>query len=146
MPKVSSSKADLLKKWIKNAKHLSTDGTVVYCNSCSKQVSSNQKFQIDQHLATAVHKEMEKRFNGKMQQTFVSTALCGSSQQNQDSKNEFYFDLCNSMVQSNIPWNNLEQPAFRKFLEKYCNRHIPNESTLRNNYLKKFYQNHRKGD
>ncbi|CAH1965528.1 unnamed protein product [Acanthoscelides obtectus] len=40
---------------------------------------------------------MEKRFNGKVQQTFVSTALCGSSQQNQDSKNEFYFDLCNSM-------------------------------------------------
>ncbi|CAH1995588.1 unnamed protein product [Acanthoscelides obtectus] len=73
MPKVSSSKADLLNKWIKNAKHLSTDGTVVYYNACSKQVSSNQKFQIDQHLATAIHKEMEKRFNGKVQQTFVST-------------------------------------------------------------------------
>ncbi|CAH1959532.1 unnamed protein product [Acanthoscelides obtectus] len=73
MPKVSSSKADLLNKWIKNAKHLSTDGTVVYYNACSKQVSSNQKFQIDQHLATAIHKEMEKQFNGKVQQTFVST-------------------------------------------------------------------------
>ncbi|CAH2008544.1 unnamed protein product [Acanthoscelides obtectus] len=41
MPKVSSSKADLLKKWIKNAKHLSTNGTVVYCNACSKQVYLN---------------------------------------------------------------------------------------------------------
>ncbi|CAH2000134.1 unnamed protein product [Acanthoscelides obtectus] len=138
MPKVSSSKADLLKKWINNAKHLSTDGTVVYCNACSKQVSSNQKFQIDQHLATAIHKEMESRFNGKVQQTFGSTALCGSSQQNEDSKNEFYFDLSNSMAQSNIPWNKLEQPAFRKVLEKYCNRHIPNESILRKSYLKKY--------
>ncbi|CAH1979655.1 unnamed protein product [Acanthoscelides obtectus] len=82
MPKVSSSKADLLKKWINNAKHLSADGTVVYCNACSKQVSSNQKFQIDQHLATAIHKEVEKRFNGKVQQTIVSTALCVSFQQN----------------------------------------------------------------
>ncbi|CAH1984161.1 unnamed protein product [Acanthoscelides obtectus] len=45
-----------------------------------------------------------------------------------------------------IPGNKLEQPAFRKFLEKYCNRHIPNESTLRKNYLKKCYQHHRKGD
>ncbi|CAH1986461.1 unnamed protein product [Acanthoscelides obtectus] len=49
------------------------------------------------------------------------------------------------------PWHNqtyhkLEQPAYRKFLEKYCNRHIPNESTLRKNYLKNRYQNHRKGD
>ncbi|CAH1986350.1 unnamed protein product [Acanthoscelides obtectus] len=50
------------------------------------------------------------------------------------------------MAQSNISWNKLEQPAFRKFLEKYCNRHIPNESTLRRNYLKKCYKNHRKGD
>ncbi|CAH2001029.1 unnamed protein product [Acanthoscelides obtectus] len=81
-----------------------------------------------------------------VQQAFVSTALCGSSQQKQDSKNVFYFDLCNSMAQSNIAWNKLEQPAFRKFFEKYCNRHIPNESTLRKNYLKKCYQNHRKGD
>ncbi|CAH1966063.1 unnamed protein product [Acanthoscelides obtectus] len=70
-----------------------------------KHVSSNQKFQIDQHLATATHKEMEKGFNGKVQQTFVSTALCASSQQNQDSKNEFYFDLCNSIAQSNLPCN-----------------------------------------
>ncbi|CAH1983628.1 unnamed protein product [Acanthoscelides obtectus] len=140
MSKVSSSKPDLLKKWIKNAKHLSTDGTVVYCNACLKHVSSNPKFQIDQHLATAIHKEMAKRFNGKVRQTFVSTALYSSSEQNQDSKNEFYFDLCKPMAQSNIPWNKLEQPTFRKFLEKYCSRHIPNESTLRKNYLKKCYQ------
>ena len=30
MPKVCASKVDLLKKWIKDAKCLSTDGTVVY--------------------------------------------------------------------------------------------------------------------
>lgn len=51
----------------------------------------------------------------------------------------FFFDLWNAMVQSNIPWNKLENPAFREFLEKYCKRHIPNESTLRKNYLGKCY-------
>ena len=45
------------------------------------------------------------------------------------------------MAESNIPWKKLEQPSFRGFLEN-CNRHIPNESTLRKNYLIKCYQEH----
>lgn len=89
-----------------------------------------------------MHKESEKRSTSRSQQSFISNVLSGGSQQTLDVKNEFYFDLCNAMAQSNIPWNKLEQPAFRAFLEKYCNRHIPSESTLRKNYLQNCYQAH----
>ncbi|CAH1979427.1 unnamed protein product [Acanthoscelides obtectus] len=49
-------------------------------------------------------------------------------------KMNFILIYATPWAQSNIPRNKLEQPAFGKFLEKYCNRHIPNESTLRKNY------------
>lgn len=101
-------------------------------------MSSNQKYQIDQHLATNLHKESEKRCVAKLKQSFISSAA--STSQGGDTGNEFFLDLCSAMAQSNIPWHKLEQPSFRAFLEKYCNRHIPNESTLRKNYLNKCYQ------
>ncbi|CAH1972082.1 unnamed protein product [Acanthoscelides obtectus] len=34
----------------------------------------------------------------------------GKCNKHQDSKNEFYFDLCNSMAQSNKPWNKTGVP------------------------------------
>ena len=38
MPKAGSSKSDLLRKRIKVSSYLTTDGKVVFCNACSKQV------------------------------------------------------------------------------------------------------------
>ncbi|KAE9534007.1 hypothetical protein AGLY_008743 [Aphis glycines] len=42
---------------------------------------------------------------------------------------------------SNIPWNKLQIPEFKNFLEKYTGKHIPDESTLRKNYLGPCYDN-----
>jgi hypothetical protein len=44
--------------------------------------------------------------------------------------------LCKALVCSSIPWNKLSNPVLWSFLEKYCViKKIPDESTLRKNYL-----------
>ena len=40
-----------------------------------------------------------------------------------------------ALVAANILWNKLQVAAFKHFLQKYCNSNIPDESTLRKNYL-----------
>ncbi|PSN41463.1 hypothetical protein C0J52_21691, partial [Blattella germanica] len=49
-------------------------------------------------------------------------------------------DLCHALIAANIPWNSLNNPTFRNFLDKYCKHTIPSESTLRKNYLEDCYR------
>ncbi|KAL1446681.1 hypothetical protein WDU94_003651 [Cyamophila willieti] len=54
---------------------------------------------------------------------------------------EFSTDLCETLMASNIPMHKVNNPAFKKFLQKYCVGHnIPDESTLRKNYVPGVYQ------
>lgn len=55
------------------------------------------------------------------------------------TKNMFYIDLCQALVGANIPFYKLKLPAFKTFIEKYTQRIIPDESTLRKNYLNIVY-------
>jgi hypothetical protein len=55
--------------------------------------------------------------------------------------NVFNVDLCAALVVPNIPWNKLQIPEFKNFLEKYTVKHIPDESTLKKNYLGPCYDN-----
>jgi len=43
------------------------------------------------------------------------------------------------MIAANIPWYKLQVPKFKCFLEKYTNKNIPDESTMRKNYLQPCY-------
>ena len=52
----------------------------------------------------------------------------------------FNFDLCSAMSKANIPLNKLTNQYFKIFLEKHCKRQIPDESTLRKNYVTVVYQ------
>jgi len=49
--------------------------------------------------------------------------------------NSFHEELCASLISANIPWYKLQVSQFKTFLEKYTGLHIPDESTLRKNYL-----------
>lgn len=57
-----------------------------------------------------------------------------------EDKQSFLSDLCYAMVASNIPFNKLKFPPFKLFLQKYTKQNIPDESTLRKNYLKKCFE------
>lgn len=44
-----------------------------------------------------------------------------------------------AMIAANVPWYKLQVPQFKSFLEKYFKHNIPDESTLRKNYLNVCY-------
>lgn len=106
-----------------------TDGKILFCKICSVKVASEKKCTITQHLSRDIHVkglEMNKAKNTKYKnQAFFTDTLT----------NSFNKNLCFAMLSSNIPLAKRKQPNFRNFLEKYMNRQIPEESTIRKNYV-----------
>uniref|UniRef100_A0A2S2PVX4 DUF659 domain-containing protein n=1 Tax=Sipha flava TaxID=143950 RepID=A0A2S2PVX4_9HEMI len=140
MPKSRSNIQILIKQWIalyNKTDHtiFTTDGSVVFCQLCDKKIVCTKKFQIQQHVDTALHKSaLNRKANDNKQQFFVLDAKPKSG-------NIFNEDFCSALIVANIPWNKLQIPEFKNFLEKYTGKHIPDESILRKNYLGPCYNN-----
>ena len=106
-----------------------TDGEIVLCRACNKQIGCSMKSQLQQHICTDAHAK------NKAMQSSKKQMLLTQMQKTPNSTNEFFRDMCSAMVAANIPWYKLEVPEYRAFLQKYCGQQIPDESTLRKNYL-----------
>lgn len=74
-----------------------------------------------QHISTKTHK------------------ASGPESEGTDSETTFKQDLCNALISANIPFKTLNNPGFKSFLKKYIDENIPDESTLRKNYLSRAY-------
>lgn len=48
--------------------------------------------------------------------------------------------MCNALVSANIPLTKLKNPIFKNFLEKYSNKKVPDESTLRKKYVNMVFE------
>lgn len=114
------------------------DGNVFYYRFCEKNISCEKKFQIDQHVKTNLHiAGLQKK--GPRQQ-LITVASSSDSILKGKQKNGFNMDLCEALLASNVPLHKLTNPAFKDFLRKYClNQNIPDESTLRKNYVPAIY-------
>jgi hypothetical protein len=75
--------------------------------------TAQEKNYLSQHVQTTVH----------------LTSL------NPESTDNFCNDLCEAFVAANIPLSKLQNPVLKRFLQKYTNRPVPDESTLRKNYV-----------
>ena len=51
----------------------------------------------------------------------------------------FYEELCEAFVSANIPFHKLNNNVLRGFLQKYTGKSIPDESTVRKNYIERCY-------
>src|SRR5438309_1989155 len=139
MPKVKGKRSQLLNEYVKEYgnKVFSTNGDQIYCNVCETHINVTQKSQMDQHINTNVHKSKLMKFNNKSQ-TFINESMNNLTQLSNENKT-FYKELCHAMVASDIPFNKLNNTVFKEFLNKYTQKHIPDESTLRKNYLIQLY-------
>jgi len=75
-----------------------------------------------------LHKENKQRKTKKIQQFITS---CTST----SSKSTFNNDLCTALTKADIPLRKLDKLNFRQFFEKYTDSKMPDESTLKKNYL-----------
>ncbi|XP_017482701.1 PREDICTED: uncharacterized protein LOC108371609 isoform X2 [Rhagoletis zephyria] len=55
-------------------------------------------------------------------------------------KNVFYADITKMMIACGIPLYKLKSVEFKSFFEKYVQESLPDESTLRKNYVKDCYE------
>lgn len=138
MPKIKTSVSARLRAFVSEFGDdiFSSDGTVLYCKVCEVKVASEKKFTIEQHISRIKHKNgiERKHKNGieyKQSQSFLTTS---------SKKSSFNYDLCQALLSANIPLHKLSNELFRTFLEKYTNKSIPNESTLRKTYVAECYE------
>jgi len=113
----------------------SSDGSVLFCKVCEKAVNFEKRYFVTQHTEGVAHKKvLEKKANAAktpLLKTFISTTKRQSN---------FSYDLCNAFVCAGIPLWKLQNASLRSFFEKYVKQDLPDESTLRKNYLDRAYQ------
>lgn len=118
-------------------KLFTTDGKVLLCRPCNTQITAEKRSQVLQHLKTSKHIEaVEKK--GPVQ-TMLQTTGGGSTPRAVGRQNQFWCDLCSTLLAADIPFYKLSNPVLCQFLEKYTGNLIPHESTLRKNYLPNCY-------
>jgi len=87
-------------------------------------VSTPQRFQVIQDIATAKLKENKERRSGP-QQTFISTSSSGAA-----CESSFNTDLCHELIKADTSFQKLSSQDFKSFLERYSGKKVPDQSTL----------------
>jgi len=142
MPKLDCSKLkSLVKEFQKEG--IVTDGTIVKCQYCDCVLTvtyEHQRYPISQHVSGARHRtNVTRESKATIQsQAFIGPSFAVAKEQSQVNK-QFSLDLTSAFLQSGIPLNKVNTPPLKQFLEKYMHRSVPDESTLRKNYVEPVY-------
>jgi hypothetical protein len=114
--------------------YFSSDGRILFCKLCEVKVTAGKRFNVQQHCDMEKHKNiLSRQTNHQSRQRLLFDNTATPSPSNKTS--EFSKDLCEMMVSANIPLNKVDNEQFKTFLEKYTTYLIPDESTLRKNYV-----------
>lgn len=133
MPKEKSSLVARMRSFVSEfgEQVFSTDGKILFCKPCGIKINCDKRFSVVQHVSTFKHNRSVKRHSDKNE---LSQKLITQSAPT-TKKSTFNFDLCKALLSANIPLKKINNVEFKSFLEKYTDEVIPDESTLRKNYL-----------
>ena len=99
------------------------------------KVSVEKRFTVEQHVNREKHKRgLQAGGERKMQQMLLGQCSSATS-----ANSLFYEELCEAFVSANIPFHKLNNNVLRGFLQKYTGKSIPDESTIRKNYIEWCY-------
>jgi hypothetical protein len=119
-------------------KCFSTDGKILFCKACEISVMAAKRFCVCQHCETAKH---QKNLHLQSMKQNRQKLLLENPETSTSSKmSQFHRDLCEMLISANILLKKVRNKQFTNFMEKYRNRSVPTESTLRNNYLSSCYE------
>lgn len=165
MPKLKSSLSSKIHAWIRSHNHgteiLVSNGKLITCLLCRKDFICTKKNHVDSHCLSSksllviyappssifetkarvvytyvifpsgVHKsEVQKAKLSRLKQSTIPT-----TQHKADSSSTFNHDLCEAFLAANIPLFKVNHPVLKMFLETYTPHRVPDESTLRKNYV-----------
>lgn len=101
---------------------------IMMCRFCNETVNWPRKSVVTQHIASHHHKENRVKFEAaaeKKRQASIRDSFQGAEQAKTD-KEEFIKSTVHAFVKANVSLNKLDQPDFRKWLQKY----IPGKNSL----------------
>jgi hypothetical protein len=95
-------------------------------------VSNHGASKIRAHYKTQMH--ITNKEKKKSKQTFIEESF-----QNSNVHNQFSLKIAKVFLESGIPLNKLNHPSLRSFLGNELQKKMPDESTLRKQYLDAVY-------
>lgn len=120
-----------LEKIISENKDFTTNGEILFCKLCKKEVSFQKMFFVSQHTQSKKHSMLKaKEVEAK---DFDPENVSGLTQ------NNFAKDLCELMVSIDMPLYKLRNPRFVNFIQKYTNFTAPSETNVRESHLISIY-------
>lgn len=141
MPKRKETSSELLQRVVeKYPTQFRCDQRVLFCLLCDSNVSVQQMFQVEQHIATQKHKLAIQRKSGgeKSGSQTLLTTLHETTDRNRNAS-EFAMDLAKCFLESNIALHNISHPSVANFIEKHTKYAAPSETALRTKYLPVLY-------
>lgn len=140
MPKVRENSRSFLGRIVKEfPTDFKTDGGILYCKWCERDIPVKQIFQAKQHLGTVKHMEAKTR-KSKPIQTLLPSFQQESASSPGPKLNEFNMDICKMFLQADIPLHKLTYPGVKNFIQKYTPYSCPDQSTLRKHYVPVLYK------
>lgn len=134
MPKPKANRSNRLTKFAnEHPADFTTDGKVLFCKMCNKGVNAEQKSQVDQHLASASHKE---RTAHNQQHPTGNQPFIGQV----NKQAAFNKDLCEMLISCDIPIDKVSNNNFTKFFNKYTTFKVPSQTTLRQKVIEELYE------
>ncbi len=132
---------ELLQLVVKDKPHLSTDGEVLMCVPCNKPITFKDTVHgasnIASHNTGSKHiAKLAKWDSSASHQDYVKASL---ENHRSNKQAEFNSRLAKVFIKCKIPLHTLENMEMVDFLRDYTKMQIPNESTLRKNYVKPLF-------
>ena len=130
MPKFKQSEVNQLNQFVKiyGNQFFKTNGNVLICKVCDKNLYVDRKRQMDQHIRTVNHQER-----------LLTSTLKKEQQQQSNCTGKFNQALTEAMLSADIPFWKLQKVCFNNFLKRWTCQNIPCESVLRKVHLKRCY-------
>ncbi|VVC32739.1 Hypothetical protein CINCED_3A006098 [Cinara cedri] len=139
MPKIKSTLKTKMSNWIwiapynENKEVFPSDGKVICCLACKKSVSAEKKYLLNDHRSKTIQHINALQRNKEKKQLLITS-------QNSSSINVIFEYLRNAFVTVNTPLHKLDNHVLKSFLDKHTGKLIPDESTLRKNYILNIYK------
>ena len=106
---------------------------------CEIKVAAERKFTVVQHVGREKHiRAVQLASKKKSTQLLLQEAIFTKGNKSSDFQKNF----CEALVSANIPFWTLNNTKLKSFLELHFGRPIPDESTMRKNYLSVLRRHH----
>lgn len=114
-----------------------SDQSILFCLLCECSVNATKRSHVKQHIATDKHKKKIQKTNESG--SSVRQSLLTEHHPHTSQISEYSMDLCKAFIEANIPLKKVGHPSVVKFLNKYTEKAMPSETTLRRKYVPILY-------